>query len=245
MTVTAIIQARMNSRRLPEKVMKEISGKAMLWYVVKRLEYSKKVEDIIIATTKNPQDDAIEEFCKKNLFKFFRGSETDVLDRYFQCASEYEVETVVRITADCPLIDPKIVDKVVGEYKKRSRDFDGASNIIKRRYPIGLDTEVLSFESLEKCWENASRKHQREHVTQYIYENPDEFKLISIENNADYSGLRWTVDEIDDLEFIRQIYKRLYDGKNSFGMRETLETLEKEPYLKKINQDVKHNWINP
>ena len=214
--VIAIVQARMNSKRLPGKVLMDIAGRPMLWHVINRIKHSKYVNKTIIATTTNKDDKQIEDFCKTYDIDLYRGNEDDVLDRYYQCAELWNADTIVRITADCPLIDSEIVDEVIYSYLKNKDNFDGSSNTIKRTYPRGLDTEVISFSTLKRIWNNAKKDYQREHVTIYIYEHTRQFKLYSVENDIDLSHCRWTVDEKKDLKFIKEIYKSLYQEENIF-----------------------------
>lgn len=243
--IVAIIQARMGSSRLPGKVLMEISGKPILWHVVNRLRDCRFLDQIVIATSVDKKDDAIEKFCKDNDISYYRGNEADVLDRYYQTAKDYDADIIARITADCPLIDPKIVDRVITGYFENMTNFDGASNIVNRRYPRGLDVEVVSFSSLERCWEEADKDYQKEHVTPYIYEHPEIFKIYSIEskNNEDLSCLRWTVDEEADLQFVREIYKRLHKPRKLFLMDDVLQVLKKEPYLGRINRCIKQKEV--
>ena len=243
MKVVAIIQARMGSTRLAGKVLMNIAGKPMLWHVVSRLNYSKLINKIIIATSANKSDDPIEAFCDRYRVDYLRGSEEDVLDRYYQAARAYQADPIVRITADCPLIDPEVTDKTISGYVNNAEIFNGASNTIHRTYPRGLDTEVMSFSALGACWEKANRDYQREHVTAYIYEHPDLFKMYSVENNVDLSHLRWTVDEGVDMDFVREIYGRLYKENDIFLMNEVLDILEREPTLKEINRHVKQKAV--
>ena len=238
--VVSIVQARMGSTRLPGKVLMDIIGKPMLWHVVNRLKYSKFIDRIVIATTRNKNDDILELFCKDQEIDFFRGNEEDVLDRYYQAANLYQADVIVRITADCPLIDPFVVDKVITGYLENHEHLDGASNIIKRTYPKGLDTEVVSYATLEKIRKNATRKYEREHVTIFIYEHLELFKLHSVENPNNLSDLRWTVDEEADLRFVREIYRILYQDSKMVFMDDVLKILKKEPQLAQINKNIKH-----
>ena len=241
--IVAIIQARMGSERLPGKVLMGIVGKPMLWHVINRVKHSKYINKIIIATTTNKDDDQIEDFCKKYNIDFYRGSEDDVLARYYLVTKNWQIDAIVRITADCPLIDPQIINKVISKYFKNKNNLDGASNTIKYTYPRGLDTEVISFRTLERVWKEAKKDYQREHVTIYIYEHLDQFKMYSVENKENLSSFRWTVDEEKDLEFVRAVYKKLYQERKIFLMNDVLNLLEREPHLKEINKNIKQKNI--
>ena len=233
----------MGAERLPGKVLMDIVGRPMLWHVINRIKHSKYINKIIIATTTNKDDDQIEDFCKTYNIDFYRGSEDDVLDRYYQTAELWNADIIVRITSDCPLIDSEVIDKVICSYLKNKNNFNGSSNTIKRTYPRGLDTEVISFDTLERVFKEAKKDYQREHVTIYIYEHLDQFKMCSVENKENLSSFRWTVDEEKDLEFVRTIYKKLYQERKIFLMRDVLRLLEREPYLKEINKNIKQKNI--
>jgi len=241
--IIAIIQARMGAERLPGKVLMDIVGRPMLWHIINRVRHSKYINKIIIATTTNKDDDQIENFCKTYNIDFYRGNEDDVLDRYYQAAELWNTDIIVRITSDCPLIDSEVIDKVIHSYLKNKNNFNGSGNTIKRTYPRGLDTEVISFSTLERVWNDAKKDYQREHVTIYIYEHLDQFKMCSVENKENLSSFRWTVDEEKDLEFVRTIYKKLYQERKIFLMRDVLRLLEREPYLKEINKNIKQKNI--
>jgi len=237
--VVAIIQTRVGSTRLPGKALKNISGKPMLWHVVHRLRYCKLLEQIVVATTTNKKDDAVEKFCRDNKIDFFRGSENNVLDRYYNAAKQYNADIVVRITSDCPLIDPEVVDLAVLELMKNTDKYDVVTNAIERTYPRGLDVEVFSFSVLSRCNKEATNEYHKEHVTPYIYEQSDIFKQHHLCNGENLSHLRWTVDEVSDMDFAREIYKRLFKDNNIFFMRDVIVVLKKEPGLMEINKDVK------
>ncbi len=232
--IVAIIQARMGSTRLPRKVMKKILGKEVILHDIDRLRQIKNLDKIVIATTNKNADNLIVEAIKNydSDIGVFRGSEDDVLDRYYKAAKEFNATVIVRITSDCPLIDPKVSDKVIEAFLNNKCDY--CSNCLKRTYPQGLDTEVFSFEALEKAWKEAKEDYQREHVTPYIYENPGKFKLLNVSNDKDLSYLRWTLDTIEDFNFIEEIYKRLYKENKIFYMDDVLKVLEKEPELIEI-----------
>lgn len=232
--VVAIIQARMGSTRLPGKVLANVRGNPMLSYVVGRVRAAKTLDEVVVATTTKPADDAIVAFCRERGVNCFRGSEEDVLDRYYQAAREHAAEAVVRITSDCPLIDHEIVDKTVLEFMAERSDY--ASNSLVRTYPRGLDTEVMTFSTLEVAWREARQPYQRTHVTPYIYENPVRFKILPVTGDRDYSAYRWTVDTPKDLELVRAVYDRL-EG-DSFLLNDVVRLLEREPELAEINRSI-------
>jgi len=219
--------------------MKDILGKPMLWHMIKRLEKSKFIQKIVIATTTKERDKVILEFAKKHQLDSYTGDEDDVLDRYYQTAKKYSVETIVRLSPDCPLIDPHVVDKVIQRYF--TGDCDYAANTLRLTYPDGLDVEVFSYMALEKAWKEARWASQREHVTPYIRGNPDKFRLANVENEVNLSHLRWTVDEAKDLEFVRQVYGQLYKEDEIFYMEDVLNLLGKHPELMEINKGIVTN----
>lgn len=235
MKIVAIIQARVGSSRLPGKVLKPIEGRSMLARVVERVHRSRHVSDVLVATTDLAVDDAIVAECEKCAVQVSRGDQDDVLDRYHRAAQLAEADVVVRITSDCPLIDPEITDRTVESFLEFSPDY--ASNALERTYPRGLDTEVISFQALTRAWRTAHKSYEREHVTPYIYEHPEEFKLISVKANRDYSFHRWTVDTPEDLEFIRAVYGHLNQA-GCFSWRDVLELLERQPELIGLNSSV-------
>jgi spore coat polysaccharide biosynthesis protein SpsF len=235
MKIVAIVQARMGSSRLPRKVLKDLGGATVLDRVLNRLGRSRLIQESVVATTIEPADDAIVEHCERTGRKVFRGSEQDVLDRYYQAAKYVNADVVVRITSDCPVIDPEVTDGTIRAFLDRHSDY--ASNVLVRTYPRGLDTEVMTVQALERAWRESNKPHQREHVTPYIYENPSEFKLHGIENDTDCSRHRWTVDTPEDLELLRAIYER-FGGRDDFGWREVLKLVESDPSLAEINRNI-------
>jgi glutamate-1-semialdehyde-2,1-aminomutase len=236
MKIVAIIQARMGSTRLPGKVLMEICGKPLLWHVVNCVSYSKYISQIVIATSTNPKDDEIEKFAKKYKLKVFRGSENDCLDRYYKAAKKYKADVIVRITADCPLICPEIIDRVIAEFKKNNSDY--ISNSIIRTFPDGVDVEVFSFKTLKKAWEEAKDPVEREHVTVYI-RNSGKFKIKNVVNDkpVDPQGYKWSVDRIEDLEFVREVYKHLYKDNEIFSYDDIMDLLNRYPEIKNINSN--------
>ena len=227
----------MGSSRLPGKVlMKSDNGIPLLYHVINQLRHCSKVKNLVIATTTNQEDDEIEKFADNNSVNVFRGKEKDVLDRYFQCAKKYSFSTIVRITADCPLIDPQIVDKVIEQFFSENYDF--ATNTLTRTFPIGTDVEVFSFSALNNAWENAQLPSEREHVTPYFH-NKENFKIINVENDKNISNLRLTVDRIEDFELIKQILNNI--SINPIHLEDVLELFSRKPELIEINKHINHN----
>lgn len=232
-----IIQARMNSTRLPGKVLMNIDEKfPALFYTVEQLKNSKLLEKIVIATSSNQEDNDIEKFCREYKIKCFRGSLENVLDRYYQCAKEFGITTIVRIPADKPLIDPEIVDEVIQKFKENS--FDCVTNFQPSTIPSGTEVEIFSFSALETAWKNASSAFDKEHVTPYIYKNKEQFKIFNVVNKEDLSNFRWALDYKEDLELIRKIVKKIQ--KRPILTRDIINLLNKEKELIKINQNVKN-----
>ena len=242
----AIVQARMGSTRLPQKVLRDIVGKPLLWHMINRLKKAKLIDEIMLATTTKEEDEPIIKLAKDNDVKSYAGSEEDVLDRYHQAARIHKVNVIARITADCPLIDPDVVDKVVKYFL--DNDFDYVSNTCvgvrvdcKPTYPDGLDTEVFSFDALERAWKEAKLPSEREHVTPYIWKHSTIFKVGCIGYDEDLSHMRWTVDYEEDLMFVREVYKRLYRKGAIFHMKEILTLLSAHPELMDINRGIIKN----
>ncbi len=233
---TAIIQARMGSTRLPGKVMLNILGKPVLWHVVNRVSKARLIDGLIVATTVNSEDDILVEFCKSNGVLVFRGSEKDVLDRYYQCAKEYNIKDTVRITADCPLHDPNVIDKVIKEYL--GGDCDYACNTIEYSFPDGFDVEIFSFTALEDAWKNAKLTSEREHVTPYIRKN-EKFRKKNVFSNKKYLLYRCSLDHPEDYEFIKRIYEGI--GREMFYIDDVINYLRKHQELLKINQHIEIN----
>ncbi|HLD89001.1 MAG TPA: UDP-2,4-diacetamido-2,4,6-trideoxy-beta-L-altropyranose hydrolase [Candidatus Nanoarchaeia archaeon] len=238
MKVAAIIQARTGSTRLPKKVLLDISGKPMLVHVIDRVKMAKKVDEIIIATTTNKKDDVVVNIAKKEEVNFFRGSEEDVLDRYYNAAKQSRADLIVRITSDCTLIDPEIIDRIIGKFQNvfENKKADYASNVHERTFPRGLDVEVFSFKALEKSFKEAKDPVYREHVTAYIYRHPEIFKICSLKASNEYFApeLRFCVDTKEDLALIRKIYEKLY--KKGFVETRKAIWLVKKDKLYKINE---------
>jgi spore coat polysaccharide biosynthesis protein SpsF len=241
MKIVAIVQARMGSTRLPGKVMKDLLGAPVLVRDVNRLRRSKLLDEIVIATTTLPADDQIVSLCKDQGWPYFRGDENDVLDRYYQAARAYNADVIVRITSDCPMIDPEIVDRVIKAFLDIS-GIDYVSNTLPpRTFPRGLDTEVMTFDALERAWTEDKDPKLREHVTPYIYWNPEIFQIYGVVNETDLSSHRWTLDTPEDLLFIQTVYERF--GGDRFSWGDVLEYLNENPKIIKINQHIQQKHI--
>ena len=239
--VLAIIQARMGSTRLPGKVLLPIvDNKGALELMLERVRRARQLQKIVVATTTSPRDDRLVDLCKHLGYEYFRGNEVDVLDRYYRTALAFgSAEVVVRLTADCPLHDPVVIDKFVSCFLDSQVDYVSDAN--PPTFPDGLDTEVFSFSVLEKVWKEARLKSEREHVTPYIRKHADMFKIATVECEKDLSGHRWTLDEKEDYEFIKHIYKNLYKKNQVFGMEEILGFLAKHPEFEAINKHISRN----
>lgn len=237
MGVIAIVQARMGSTRLPGKVLADVAGRPMLARVIERLSRATRVDKVVVATTTSPADEPIVRWCRDQGVAVFRGSEQDVLERYLGAAREHGATVVVRITADCPLIDPACVDQVIERYQ--AGGFDYVSNVDPPTFPDGLDTEVFSRAALEEAGQRAQLRSEREHVTPYIRGHPERFRHGSVTNAVDLSSLRWTIDEPRDLELIRRIYSAL--GERPFRMADVVQLLQKQPALAHINAGIERN----
>lgn len=241
MKIVAIIQARMGSTRLPGKVLKKINDKSLLEYQIERVSYSKLINEVIVATTVNEADDSIDTFCQSKNIKIFRGSEEDVLSRYYFASKQTNADVIVRLTADCPVIDPVVIDEVIDSFI--SNDFDYVSNTLERTYPRGMDTEVFSYFSLEEAYNNAILPFEREHVTPYIYKNPSKFSLYNVAFSVDESAHRWTVDTEEDFLLIKKIINSLYSNGKIFSLRDMLVLLFENPEWKKINEHIEQKKL--
>lgn len=231
--IGCIIQARMGSTRLPGKVLIKIMNKPVLAYLINQLKFSKTIEDIVIATTTDTEDDIIEKFAKTNKIKIFRGNEKNVLDRYYHCAKKFNFNSIIRITSDCPLIDPNILDNIVKIFQKDKYDY--VSNAIHRSYPFGTEVEVFSFKELENTWRNAQSEIDKEHVTPYMRRNSKNIKNVELKTNLTY--LRWTLDFPEDLEMIKEIISEI--KKEPILLEDILELVKRKPNILKINEKIK------
>lgn len=238
MKVVAIIQARMGSTRLPGKVIRQVLEKPLLEYQLERVGRAKLIDEIIMATTDQKIDDPIVLLCKTLGISYYRGSENDVLNRYFEAASQAKADVVVRLTADCPLIDPVQIDKVIERYLLLQYELLYVSNVLKRSFPRGMDTEVFSVQALKEADQKAKAKLDREHVTKYMVNNIRSFHLENVTNNQDDSHHRWTVDTIEDFIFIKRIIETLYPHKPNFTMEDIITLLDQFPKWRMINSHI-------
>ncbi|MDC1103698.1 glycosyltransferase family protein [Nitrosopumilus sp.] len=233
--IGCIIQARVGSTRLPKKVLLPINQfETVLSFGIKQIQQSNLIDRIVIATTDLQKDDELVEHIKKLNISLFRGNSTDVLDRYYQCAKKFSFSTIIRITSDCPLTDPTIVDEIISNFINNKNSFDYASNVHPQRtFPHGSDIEIFTFKALQTAWKEAKKSSEREHVTPYIYNN-QKFKLFNHTSKNDLSNFRWTVDYLEDLELVRQIISRIQA--RPILIKDIITLMSENPKLKKINQ---------
>ncbi len=229
MKVVAIIQARMGATRLPGKVLMDVAGKPVLWHVIHRVSMAKTIDQVVVATTDRPGDDAVARYCKGTGVRLFRGSEADVLDRYYRCAKAHNADHIVRITADCPLHDPAVIDYVDHEYLGSGCDY--ATNAVEYTFPEGFDTEIFSMAALETAWAEARLPSEREHVTPYIRKHG---RVRNVTAPKRYPVYRCSLDHPADLEFIRQVFAGI--GREMFGVDDVVAFLKDHPAVLAINQ---------
>ncbi len=243
MRTVIINQARMTSTRLPGKVLKEVLGRTLLEYQIERLRQVRLANELVIATTTNDTDQPIVELCERLGIAYYRGSEENVLSRYYEAASHFRADVVVRVTSDCPLIDPGVMDEIIGLYINNQDKYDYVSNTLERTYPRGLDTEVFSMEALEKAYKEARGQSEREHVTLFMYRRPEQFRLANSSGAVDYSHHRWTVDTPEDFALIKLILQELYPVNNRFTWLDVLNLLNQHPEWIKINAAVEQKEV--
>lgn len=244
--IAVIVQARTGSTRFPAKILKPILNKPILMLMLERVQYSHYGKNIIVATTDEDEDNVIVDLCIQNNIKCFRGNPIDLLDRHFKSALVVDADIAVKIPSDCPLIDPSVIDKVIGFYVENQDRYDFVSNLHPATYPDGNDVEVMSLKTLERAWREAEKPYEREHTTPYIWDNPDKFRIGNVEweTGLNYSiSHRWTLDYQADYEFIKAVYEELYEDNPFFGINDILALLERKPGLKQINAEYAGiNW---
>jgi len=236
--IVAIIQARMTSTRLPKKIMLDLCGKPLLWHVIERVKQAKLIDSIVLAIPDSPSNDELESFVKQIDWNVFRGSENDVLSRYYNAATQFKADVIVRITSDCPLVDPKIIDETIQRHIRNKNDYTAVG--VEGGFPRGLDTEVLNFKSLETAYYKANGQSEREHVTLFIYQNPKLFRICFVEASGILRrpDIRLTVDTEEDLLLIREIYSALHNCGNHFTAEDVLAIIDSDPYLQSINKHI-------
>jgi spore coat polysaccharide biosynthesis protein SpsF len=232
MAMIAIVQARMGSTRLPGKVLEVFAGKTALEHCVERTRACPAIEDVVIATTTAPGDDVLVVACRARGWAWFRGSEHDVLDRYYGAARQAGASDVVRITSDCPLTDPDVISALVGRYREAAADY-ASTSWPRPTFPIGISVELVRFEVLARIWRDDDNPAWREHVTPYIYRHPDRFRIVGLSCEADHADHRWTLDTPEDAILIRKLFDHF--GARRFGWREALAVVEAHPGWQAIN----------
>ena len=235
--ILAILQARLSSARLPGKVLKPVLGKPMLLHQIERLQHSKMIDKLVVATSVDGSDDAIEQMCFDNKIEVFRGDLNNVLDRFYQCAKLYSPKYIVRLTGDCPLTDWKTIDRVIQNCLEGGFDYIKTSE----KFPDGLDVGIMTASALKIAWKNAKMPSEMEHVTQYIGKNPNQFKNGEYDCDQDLSHHRWTVDEPEDFILVKNIYKALYQKNPLFLTNDILNLLQEQPNLTMINNSFARN----
>lgn len=236
----AVLQARMSSTRLPGKVLEPVLDEPMIVRQIERLQASKLIDHIVVATSLEPSDDPLAETLASHGVDCFRGNLNDVLSRFVDCHQEYPSENIIRLTADCPVADPEVIDQVITEHQNSGSDY--TSNTLERTYPRGLDVECFTEGALSKLIELELSPAEREHVTMGIYSHPELFVLQNVEDDVDRSELRWTVDYPEDLDFVRKIYQELYPSKRLFSSADIRELISQNPALNRLESDIEgHN----
>lgn len=243
MKVVAIIQARMGSTRLPGKILKTVMNKTLLEYQLERVQQAVLIDEIVVATTEKNSDNAIVELCESLGINVYRGSENDVLSRYYETAIKFKADIVVRLTSDCPLIDPVIIDQVIQLHLNHKDTVDYTSNTLARSFPRGLDVEVLSFGALKEAYESASSGSQREHVTAYLYANPDKFQLANLKSMENLANHRWTVDTAEDFELIKRIIEATSPNTSEILMQDVVDLLNENPSWLAINAHIEQKKL--
>ncbi len=235
--IIAIIQARMNSSRLPAKIMSDISGKPMIWHIVERLKNIKSIGKIVIATTNDTSDKSLCDYATTQQIPYYAGSTDDIIDRIYQCGKKFNATAVLKVNGDCPLIDIDVLQQAINKYVDANPKPDLITNTTPNTFPEGLQFGIFKFSTIRKLWEDLKDPFWREFAFMYVIENKEKFDIINIENNVNLSRLRWTVDYQEDLDFVRHIYDDLYPTNKSFTMHAVLSLLDKKPHLKQINEN--------
>lgn len=244
MRIEIYVQARMGSTRLPGKVMMPVLGKPLLGYLIERLKRVQGASAIAVLTTTNLLDDVIDTYCKDIGMLCYRGPEEDVLARYRQVAIERKPDAIVRITGDCPLIDPEEVDKAIKVFKDAYPLYDYVSNCIERTYPRGLDTEIFSLGALEHAFQEGTVPYEREHVTPFLYLHPELFSIKNVDSQESLGVHRWTVDTPEDFLLVQTILENVYPDNPKFQMRDVVNFLTQHPEVMKINAHIQQKTLS-
>jgi spore coat polysaccharide biosynthesis protein SpsF len=247
MKIVGVVQARLGSSRLPGKVLKPVAGATLLERMLERVQAARALDEVVVATTRRPEDEAIVQVCRPLRVPVYAGHPTDLLDRHLQAARATGAEVLVKIPSDCPLIDPRIIDKVVGHYREHAEAFDFVSNLHPATYPDGNDVEVMPLPVLELADRQATRPHEREHTTPFIWDQPDRFHIgnVTWETGLDYSmSHRFTVDYPEDLAFVQAVFDTLYrPGEPPFSLDDILRLLQRRPDIFALNRQLAGvNW---
>jgi spore coat polysaccharide biosynthesis protein SpsF len=252
MRVVGIIQARMGSTRLPGKVLRDIGGQTMLAHVVQRAQGARTLSQVVVATTISPADDAVVAECERLGVAVFRGDEEDVLARYYWAAKAHQAEAVVRITSDCPLIDPQVIDNTIQYFLERQErcdyvanwKYEKQSNTVKHTYPLGMSVEVFTMAALQEAYHAATAQQDREHVTPFFYTHPERFRVDHFDNEQDLGGYRWTVDTPEDIELVRRIIECLCSRNSEFTLHDVLTLFKLHPEWLEINRHIQQTKLN-
>lgn len=234
--IIGVIQARMNSKRLPGKVLSKICGKPLIYHIYERLEKISEISDIVIATTNRESDKPLRDFAKSKKIPYYAGKVNDITDRLYKTGKKFNGDIIVKINADCPLIDVKLVSDGLKKFCESKKKPDLVTNCVIETYPEGMQYGIFNFETISKIWTNVKNPFWREYIFRYIIENKSKFKVISMENSKNLSSMRWTVDYPEDLKFVKKVYEKLYSKNQFFSMNDVLEIIRKYPELEKINQ---------
>jgi len=237
MNIGAIVQARLSSTRLPGKILLPLSGRSVLWHVLNRLKHATKLDIVVLATSDEPEDRELKKTADELDVPTFFGSLNDVISRYYHAAKEYDIDPIVRITADCPMIDPQIVDEVIDSFIASGYDYHGLAG----NFPDGLDTEIASFGAVSAAFHEATLPSEREHFGEFFRHNSNRFRLGEFKKFSDKGGYRWTIDELADYEFLQAVFKELYKEGEIFSYKDVFELLEKKPELAEINSHIIRN----
>jgi spore coat polysaccharide biosynthesis protein SpsF len=234
--IIAVIQARMDSTRLPGKVLADIEGKPLIWHIFNRLQKISSISEVVISTTNKSTDKPLIEFAKKENIAYFAGSQNDIIDRIYKTGEKFSCDVLVKINADCPLIDIKLIENGINLFISSKNKPDLVTNCVEETFPEGMQYSIFNFSIIKKIWLTLKESFWREYFYRFMLENKNDFSIINIKNEQDLSKLRWTVDYQEDLEFVKKIYNKLYTKNQFFGMNEIINVLKENPEIAKINE---------